>query len=219
MGQYSRDEIEQAFRAYWQTGAVGEDWDAWADLFSVDAEYVEHVLGNLKGREAIRAWIKPIMAQYSEIYTVYEWHSVDADAGRVIVYMQNRRDHPSGNGCIDFPGVTILEYAGGGQWKREEDFWAVPTATTAAQTYETARKAFDPDHRQKMTRLDWGHGPAWTRGAGAALSLRRDRSGFIPEDHEARRARTAAPLARQACQIARSASASPGRAASALGRG
>ena len=162
---FSRDELEQAFRRYWRTGAVGEDWDAWADLFTEDADYVEHVLGSLKGREAIRNWIKPIMAQYGEIYTAYEWHSVDADAGRVMVYMQNRRDHPSGSGVIDFPGITILDYAGGGRWKREEDFWAVPGATRATEEYEAARRQYDRDHRRKMTRLDWGNGPDWTRGA------------------------------------------------------
>lgn len=165
MQKFSRDELDQAFQTYWRTGAVGEDWDAWADLFTEDADYVEHVLGNLKGREAIRAWIKPIMAQYGELYTVYEWHSVDAEAGRVVVYMQNRRDHPSGHGVIDFPGITILDYAGNGKWKREEDFWALPKATAATEEYEQARKQFDPDHRTKQTRRDWGHGPAWTRGA------------------------------------------------------
>lgn len=66
MTKFSRDELDGAFRHYWQTGAVGEDWDAWSDLFTPDADYVEHVLGNLQGREAIRAWIKPIMEQYRE---------------------------------------------------------------------------------------------------------------------------------------------------------
>ena len=163
--QFRRDELEQAFRIYWQTGAVGEDWDAWADLFTEDADYVEHVLGHLKGREAIRAWIKPIMAQYGELYTAYEWHSIDPEAGRAIVYMQNRRDHPNGTGVIDFPGITILDYAGGGKWRREEDFWALPKATAATEEYAAACKQFDPDHRAKQTRLNWGNGPAWTRGA------------------------------------------------------
>lgn len=162
---FDRDELEQAFRRYWRTGAVGEDWDAWADLFTEDAIYVEHVLGTLHGREAIRDWIKPIMAQYGEIYTVYEWHSIDAAAGRAMVYMQNRRDHPSGSGVIDFPGITILDYAGNGLWRREEDFWAVPGATRAGEEYEAARRQFDRDHRRKMTRRHWGHGPDWTRGA------------------------------------------------------
>jgi hypothetical protein len=162
---FERDDLEQAFQKYWRTGAVGEDWDAWADLFTEDAQYVEHVLGNLEGREAIRAWIKPIMAQYGELYTVYEWHSIDPASGRAIVYMQNRRDHPSGRGTIDFPGVTILDYAGNGRWRREEDFWAVPRAQATFTEYLEACKQFDPGHREKKTRLDWGGGPAWTRGA------------------------------------------------------
>jgi hypothetical protein len=165
MPKFPREELEQAFRTYWQTGAVGEHWDAWADLFTDDAEYVEHVLGNLRGREAIRNWIKPIMAEYGEIYTAYEWHAIDAEAGKVIVYMQNRRDHPSGEGVIDFPGVTVLDYAGNGKWKREEDFWAVPRATAATQEYAAACAKHDPAHREKKTRLNWGNGPAWTKGA------------------------------------------------------
>jgi len=167
MGTFTRDALERAFQNYWRTGAVGEDWDAWADLFTPDATYVEHVLGNLKGREAIRAWIKPIMAQYRELYTVYEWHMVDEASGRVVVYMQNRRDHPSGTGTIDFPGITILQYAGDNQWSREEDFWAVQKGYATVEEYAAACKKFDPDHQQKGTRLHWGNGPAWTKGAGS----------------------------------------------------
>jgi hypothetical protein len=161
---YSREEVERAFQVYWRTGAVGEDWDAWANLFTDDAEYVEHVLGTLNGREAIRAWIKPIMEQFCELYTVYEWHVIDEAAGRVVVYMQNRRDHPSGQGVIDFPGITILDYAGADRWKREEDYWAVPRAQATVKEYAQACERLDPGHRQKRTRLDWGRGPAWTKG-------------------------------------------------------
>ena len=161
---WSRDEIEEAFRTYWRAGAVGEDWDAWADLFTEDAHYIEHVLGDLRGREAIRAWIKPIMAQYPELYTAYEWHAVDEANGRVMVYMQNRRDHPRGTGTIDFPGITILQYAGNCRWSLEEDFWAVPKAHKSTETYAAACKEFDAGHREKRTRLDWGNGPEWTRG-------------------------------------------------------
>jgi hypothetical protein len=165
MPAVDRDELEQAFRTYWRAGAVGEHWDAWADCFTEDADYVEHVLGRLKGREAIRAWIKPIMAQFGELYTAYEWHMVDPASGRVVVYMQNRRDHPGGAGTIDFPGVTILEYGGGGKWKYEEDFWAFPQAQTASKEYAEACAKHDPNHAKKRTRRHWGNGPSWTRGA------------------------------------------------------
>jgi len=164
MTHFSREQLERAFQLYWRTGAVGEDWDAWADLFTEDAEYVEHVLGTMQGREAIRSWIKPIMEQYCELYTAYEWHTVDEAAGRVIVYMQNRRDHPSGTGTIDFPGITVLDYAGNNQWRREEDYWAVPRAYATVEEYAAACEQFDPSHSAKRTRRHWGEGPAWTRG-------------------------------------------------------
>jgi hypothetical protein len=165
MVKYSHDELEHAFRTYWRTGAVGEDWDAWANLFTTDCTYTEHWYGTLDGREAVRAWIKPVMAKYPEIYTAYDWHVVDPERGRVVVYMQNRRDHPGGTGTIDFPGVTILDYAGGDLWQAEEDYWSVRGRELAMKAYEEALARFDPDHARKATRLDWGQGPAWTRGA------------------------------------------------------
>ncbi len=165
MGKFSRDEIEEAFRLYWAAGAVGEDWNAFAERFTEDALYVEHVLGTMRGREAIRAWIVPIMEKYCELYTAYEWHVIDEERDRAVVYMQNRRDHPSGHGTIDFPGITILHYAGDGLFDYEEDYWAVPAATRSEKEYRAACEEFDAEHRQRRTRLHWGDGPAWTRGA------------------------------------------------------
>lgn len=166
MGAFERDEVDEAFRHYWTTGAVGEDWDAWVDqCFTDDVTYVEHVLGDMSGREEVRAWIKPIMEDFCELYTAYEWHQV-GDDGRVIAYMQNRRDNPEPGGPpIDFPGVTILQYAGDGRFSLEEDFWAYPAAMEASKHYLEASTRHDPDHKQKRTRLDWGSGPSWTRGA------------------------------------------------------
>ena len=119
----------------------------------------------VEGRQAVRDWIVPLMAEYGELYTAYEWHSVDANLGKVMVYMQNRRDHPSGEGTIDFPGITILDYAGDGLWSQEEDYWALPLARRAQKEYDQAREKFDPEHAAKRTRHHWGNGPDWTRGA------------------------------------------------------
>jgi hypothetical protein len=163
---FDRDEVEAAFRTYWELGAVGEDWDAWCDTcFTKDVTYIEHILGDKQGREAVRAWIKPTMADYGEIYTAYEWHMV-GDDGRVVVYMQNRRDNPEPSApAIDFPGMTVLQYAGDGRFSLEEDFWSLPEGTATFQRYADACKRFDPDFRRKRTRRDWGNGPPWTRGA------------------------------------------------------
>ena len=164
MGKYGRDELERAFIHYWRTGAAGEDWDAWADLFTEDCTYFEHWYGLMHGRETVRAWIVPIMEKYRELYTAYEYHVLDPQSRRVFLYVQNRRDHPSGSGTIDFPGITILEYAGGGKWKMEEDFWSAKEREVAMKAYEDACHQHDPQHPKKHTRFDWGKGEEWTRG-------------------------------------------------------
>lgn len=165
MGKFSRKELERAFCHYWQTGAVNEDWQGFADNFTEDVIYQEHILGTRHGRENVRAWIVPIMEEYCELYTAYEWHVVDDEHDRIVVSMQNRRDHPGGSGTIDFPGVTILHYAGDGLFDFEEDYWSVPEARRAMAAYREACRSFDAEHPRKRTRLHWGDGPAWTRGA------------------------------------------------------
>ena len=157
---FDRDEVEAAFRHYWQVGAVGEDWDAWADLFTEDAVYVEHWYGTMHGREEIRRWIKPVMASYSELYTALEWYMIDGD--RVVFEMQNRRDHPDpSQPPIDFPGITVLRYAGDNQWAYEEDYWAFKAAGETARQYAEACARHDPDHPRKMTRNHWPTSPDW----------------------------------------------------------
>ncbi len=164
MARFTKAELDDAFVRYWRTGAVGEDWNAWVDLFTDDCAYVEHFYGTMRGRATIRAWIVPVMEKYREIYTVYEWHTVDPDSGRVIFRMQNRRDHPGGGAPIDFPGVTILQYAGDGKWSSEEDYYAIKPREVAMAAYAEACATHDPAHPQKGTRGNWGDGPAWTRG-------------------------------------------------------
>jgi len=166
MTTFDRAEVEAAFRNYWTLGAVGEDWDAWCDeCFTEDVTYVEHILGNKTGREEVRAWIKSTMEEYGSIYTAYEWHIV-GDDGRVVVYMQNRRDHPDvSQPPIDFPGITILQYGGNGQFSLEEDFWSLPEGIETAKRSAAAYRDVDPTFPARRTRRNWGNGPDWTRGA------------------------------------------------------
>jgi hypothetical protein len=85
-------------------------------------------------------------------------------SGRVVFHMINRRDNPSGEGVMDFPGITVLQYAGNNQWSSEEDYWAEKLSIQQWQEYGEALKKHDPDHRNKRTRKDWGSGPDWTIG-------------------------------------------------------
>ncbi len=158
MATFDIEEIETAFRRFWDIGMICEDWNAWADLFTEDVVYYERVLGTMHGRETVRSWIVPLMEKYGEIYGVYDWHEVDP-SGRVVFRMINRRDHPSGQGHMDFPGVTVLQYAGNDQWSMEEDYWAEKLGVQQFQEYEAALKKHDPDHRNKRTRKKRGQSP------------------------------------------------------------
>ncbi|MGH9027205.1 MAG: nuclear transport factor 2 family protein [Acidimicrobiia bacterium] len=164
MPRYDLDEVEQAFRRYWKT-TVDEDWDAWADMFTEDADYLDCYLGSLKGREAIREYIKPLMASCPEVYSTYEWHLCSPD-GRCVVHMQNRRDNPEpGAPPIDCAGITVLQYSGDGKFSNEEDYWDVKAGIATTEQYVAACTAHDPDYPKKRTRRDWGPGPDWTQGA------------------------------------------------------
>ena len=50
MGKWSRDELERAFENYQrlalEAGTSGK-WDAWAEQFTEDATYIEHLYGTL----------------------------------------------------------------------------------------------------------------------------------------------------------------------------
>ena len=68
-----------------------------------------------------------------------------APDGRVVVYMQNRRDHPDASQPpIDFPGITVLQYAGNGKFSLEEDFWSLPEGIETAKRSAAAYRDVDP---------------------------------------------------------------------------
>jgi len=122
MSPFDKEEVEAAFVHLWRTGAAGEDWDAQADLYSEDVDYVDHFYGKMD-REQFRMWCKQLMLeQFPELYTAYEWHVVDGD--QVVALMQNRRDNPDPEGppYIDFPSISLFTYGGNGLWAAERDY-------------------------------------------------------------------------------------------------
>jgi SnoaL-like domain len=159
-GAVHAGEVEEAFHKLWQVGPVGEDWDAQASLYTPDAVYIDHFYGQMTMAEFV-PWCNRLMnEEFPELYTVYEWHLVDGR--RVVVHMQNRRDNPDPNGSpIDFPGISIYEYAGGGLWSYERDYWSVSEAKTAGRTYRAAVEKFDPAHPSRRSRGNWPASPEW----------------------------------------------------------
>jgi hypothetical protein len=161
--QFARDEVEAAFRHYFMTGPVLEDWVAWAHLFTDDAVYTDHFWGTFHGPAQIQAWIEGTISSAPQVYTVLDFHVID-DA-RVVYKAINRADNPQVGGApFDFASFQFVTYAGDGKWSAEEDVWVMAESKAWGAAYLEAVKLHDPTHPAKMTRLDWGH-IDWARPA------------------------------------------------------
>jgi hypothetical protein len=130
-------EVETAFHRLWTIGNLDEDWKAWPSLFTEDVHYVEHVYGEMRGRAAVGEWIADLMAKNSDIHAVIDWYMIRGR--RVVVNMQNRYYNPDPAGApFDFPGISVLEYAGDGLFGYEEDYWCVRTAKKCHAAFHAA---------------------------------------------------------------------------------
>jgi hypothetical protein len=164
MPTFSRREVDDAFAIYYSVGPVLEDWPGWVDLFVDDCFYVDHFWGPMWGKDEVKLWIAATMKGVPEIYTALDWYAIDDD--KVIFHMENRRDNPDPDGppYFDFPGLSVIFYAGDGKWRGEEDFWDLNGARRTTALYRAAcEKVGITEPRQKMTRKHWPDSPAFAR--------------------------------------------------------
>jgi hypothetical protein len=161
---HPRDEVEDAFRHYFMTGPVEEDWIAWSQLFTDDAVYWDHYWGRFTGPAEVQMFLESTMSAAPGVYTALVWYVIDGD--RVVWKGLNRADNPQPGGpTLEFPSIQIMTYAGNGKWSSEEDWWVAFEMKRFGQQYGTACAEHDPDHPAKMTRLDWGDWIDWARPA------------------------------------------------------
>ncbi|MBV8464218.1 MAG: nuclear transport factor 2 family protein [Acidimicrobiales bacterium] len=126
---WPRAELEAEFAAYQQRAADAArsgDWTAWVDQFTPDATYVEHHFGTFEGRDAIRDWITKTMADYPGRHMnafPVEWAILDEERGWVVCQIWNRMADPGDGRIHQEYNLTLLKYAGDGQWSYEEDVY------------------------------------------------------------------------------------------------
>jgi hypothetical protein len=126
---FTEGEITDAYTAFHEKVAVMAatgDWTGYADLFTPDAEYVEHAMGTFRGRDEIRAWAVRTMTSYpGRVMTGFpiSWQVVDADAGRLVCEVLNPMPDPGDGTMLTEPNITIMTYAGDGLFSREEDVY------------------------------------------------------------------------------------------------
>ena len=144
MGRFSRAEIEEAFDVYRRTAlaaGISGDWNAWAELFTEDATYVEHLYGTFGGREAIRSWITRTMGSFRDMqYFPVEWYVIDEERGWVVAQVWNRMVDPGDGSLHQAYNFSLLKYAGDGKWWYEEDIYNVEEFATMVKAYLRARK-------------------------------------------------------------------------------
>jgi hypothetical protein len=162
MSGHPRAEVEEAFRHYFLTGPVGEDWIAWSQLFSDDAPYLDHFYGTFTGPEEIQRFLESTMSFAPHVYSPLVWYNIDGD--QIVYKVVNRADNPEPGGPpIEFPSLQVIRYAGDGNWASEEDWWILREMKLFNEAYEAASREHDPDHRHKLSRLDWGPWVDWAR--------------------------------------------------------
>ena len=120
MTTFTRAELEREFEAYQERGRrAGQtgDWSPWADQFTEDAVYVEHLYGRFEGREAIRGWITvdddPVPERPVHVVPV-EWAMFDEARGWIVCEIQNRLNDLGDGEVYQAANLTKLHYAGDG---------------------------------------------------------------------------------------------------------
>ena len=117
--------FERYVQAVEEIAASGE-WSRFADLFTEDATYCEHVYGDFTGREEIRPWIVKTMTTYPGSDMVAfppAWHVLDAPTNRVICEIRNLMRDPGDGSVHEASNITILTFDDAGNLTREEDIY------------------------------------------------------------------------------------------------
>jgi ketosteroid isomerase-like protein len=155
MRAFGREEVEVAFRHYFMTGPVKEDWIAWSQLFTDDAVYFDHYYGRFRGPKEIEMFLDSTMSFGKHCYTSLEWYNIEGD--RIVWKGWNTADHPvGGEPPFVFPSLQIMHYAGNGKWRSEEDWWMQAEMLLFAKGYWKACQQHDPDFPAKLSRQHWG---------------------------------------------------------------
>ncbi|CAN5422703.1 nuclear transport factor 2 family protein [soil metagenome] len=129
MTGHSRAELEMAYETFKRVSdesAASADYNAFADLFTEDCTYVEHVFGEMHGREAVRSWIVPLMQGFPNDQMVrytHDWVYFDDEAGRIVFCARTHMSDPGDGGAYSATNWTRLDYAGNGLFSREEDIY------------------------------------------------------------------------------------------------
>lgn len=147
MSRWDREELQAAHDHFVEVAngcAAAGDWRRWADLFTDDAEYVEHVFGRFHGRRQICEWISNTMAEWPNSQMTsfpHDWCVCDEERGWWVCCIENRFEDPGDGGTYEASNLTILHYAGDMRFSYEEDVYNPATFAPVVEAWVAASKA------------------------------------------------------------------------------
>lgn len=127
--RWTREELAAAFADFQATvdrAAKSGDWNPWVDLFTEDAEYIEHAFGTFHGREKIREWAIKTMTSFPGDHMIEfpaKWITIDTERGEIIAEIDNPMRDPGDGSIFGAANLSIFRYAGDGRWAGEEDWY------------------------------------------------------------------------------------------------
>lgn len=157
---FTAAEISDAYAVFHEKVAVMAetgDWTGYADLFTPDAEYVEHAMGTFRGRDEIREWAVRTMTSYpGRVMPGFpiSWQVVDAEQGRLVCEVLNPMPDPGDGTMLTEPNITIMTYAGDGLFSREEDVYNPLRFHAMALTWARIAAAHGNADEDVLTWLD-----------------------------------------------------------------
>lgn len=117
----SREDTQAAFSKH-RALHEARKWEGLADLFAEDGSYSEPYFGEIRGREAIRAFLVKSMSGLEAWTFPIEWTVVDE--GRVVSHWWNRLPGKRlDGGYFEFPGISTITYDDEGRIVRQLDFY------------------------------------------------------------------------------------------------
>ncbi len=150
MPRFSLEEMRDAYENFKRVSdacAASGDYNAFADLFTDDCLYIEHAFGEMRGRDAVRKWIVPLMRDPINAEMVkytHDWFYLDEDNGRVIFCARTHMSDPGDGSELSATNWTRIDYAGNGLWSREEDIYNPANFGTLLTDWQNAKSAAAP---------------------------------------------------------------------------